>query len=790
MEETLSTTATAKSDLTKVGIKEIFFKYLRFLPLFVISVALSLIVAFLYLRYTTPVYQSSGSLVIKEDKKVDGNKLDELMSGGDVVNMQTEMEVLKSRPIMERVVSGFNMNFSYFAVGKVAETNIYTAAPFRVEAFELTDSARQFAMNIKFENTNSFRVDDELKSFTFGQLFKNSNGVFRLVKKEGIIGPEYSVRYASTTALANAFISALTITPKGNTNILIITAQATNPQLAADLVNRLMREYSLYSLEEKNETVNQQIDFIEGRLAVVDDELDSITTARLNYQKANNLIDFEAQSSEYFDRIRGLSEQMAEQSAQAEIAQTVEYYLRNSQNDFNTTPSTLGITDVTLNTLIAAYNVVQLERKALLDRLIPPNNPQVKAKELEIEQLRRNALENLGNIRRSYAASINGLKAKNTQAQTGIRLLPEKQQRLLEIERQQATKQAVYNILLEQKERSSITLAATTSNIRVVGNAIANTLPVAPNRRTIQLMAVLIGLMLPAIFIIVLELLNDKITSRNDIERITDITILGEVGHSFAKEPLIVKPNNRGFVAEQFRIIRSNLQYVINNIANPVILVTSSFSGEGKSFISVNIGGVMALTGKRTIILEFDIRKPKILSHLNLPKKPGLTNYLLGKIKLEELPVPVPGMDNLFVLACGPVPPNPAELLLDPKFNELFAYLKSNFDVVVMDTAPVGMVSDALTLSPYADATLYIARQGHTYKKQVGLIDDFYRQHKLPKVSLILNDVKATAGYGGYGYGYGYGYNSGYFDDEEAQSPSFMSRWFGWVKASKKKKMA
>jgi capsular exopolysaccharide synthesis family protein len=248
---------------------------------------------------------------------------------------------------------------------------------------------------------------------------------------------------------------------------------------------------------------------------------------------------------------------------------------------------------------------------------------------------------------------------------------------------------------------------------------------------------------------------------------------------------MVVKANNRGIVAEQFRIIRSNLQYVLTNIQKPVILVTSSFSGEGKSFVSTNLGAVMALANKKTIILEFDIRKPKVLSHLGIPKQPGITNYLLGSISLEQLPIPVPNYENLFVLACGPVPPNPSELLLDPKIGELFSYLKENFDVVIVDTAPVGMVSDALTLSKFADATLYITRQGHTYKKQITLLDEFHTQRKLPKMSIILNDVKLQTGYGYYGYGrYGYGYGqsskSGYFSDEERPN-GFMRKWFGWL---------
>ena len=203
----------------------------------------------------------------------------------------------------------------------------------------------------------------------------------------------------------------------------------------------------------------------------------------------------------------------------------------------------------------------------------------------------------------------------------------------------------------------------------------------------------------------------------------------------------------------------------------------------------------MALAGKKTVVLEFDIRKPKVLSHLGMSKRPGITNYLLGKVSIEELPVQVPDYENLFVIPCGPIPPNPSEMLLDVRITELFDYLKLNFDTVIVDTAPVGMVSDAQTLSKFADATLYIVRQGHTYKKQIGLIDELFRQGKLPKVSLILNDVKLKAGYGYYGYGrygYGYGYGSGYFVDEETPPPSLMSTWLGWIglngKHKKKKK--
>ncbi|MEO5562855.1 MAG: CpsD/CapB family tyrosine-protein kinase, partial [Chitinophagaceae bacterium] len=304
------------------------------------------------------------------------------------------------------------------------------------------------------------------------------------------------------------------------------------------------------------------------------------------------------------------------------------------------------------------------------------------------------------------------------------------------------------------------------------------------------------GIGLPALLIFIGEVVNDKITTRFDIERLTLAPVLGEVGHSYSDKTLIVSKTSRSMVAEQFRIIRSNLQYVLPKIDNPIILITSSVSGEGKSFVSINMGSVMALAGKKTIILEFDIRKPKVLSGLGLSRKTGISNYLLGKSELKDLIVQVPEQPNLFVLPCGPIPPNPSELLLDAKVSEMFAQLREEFDVIFIDTAPVGMVSDAMTLGKFADCTLYLVRQGHTFKKQITLIDEFYKEKKLPKVSIVINDVKLKPGYGyygygRYGYGYGYGQKSSYYEEEAPPANSlekFLNRMDirKWFKKSKR----
>jgi capsular exopolysaccharide synthesis family protein len=267
----------------------------------------------------------------------------------------------------------------------------------------------------------------------------------------------------------------------------------------------------------------------------------------------------------------------------------------------------------------------------------------------------------------------------------------------------------------------------------------------------------MIGILIPVGIITARELLRDKVANRADVEKRTSAPILAEIGHSDDDHTLVVTRNSRRFIAEQFRILRSNLKYMTTKKENPIIMVTSSFSSEGKSFISTNVAAVLALSGKKTVLMEFDIRKPKVLEGLGMKRKMGITNYIIGRAKIDDIIMQVPGFDNFFVIACGPIPPNPAELLLDSKLEDLMREIRERFEVVVMDTAPVGLVSDSVTLGRFADCTLYVIRQGHTYRKILRLVDDLYIEKKLPGISLVMNDVKLEGGYySGYYGGYGY----------------------------------
>lgn len=776
-----------RKELWNLSFRDLFYKYVRFLPLFVLSVALSLLVAFLYLRYTIPIYNVGGTMNIKvEQQGRSSDIIEDVLANNKAQNILSEIEVLKSSPLMQRVVDSLKLQFSYYIKGKIKKNvNIYRQGPFIVEALQIADSSRSFSMKIKFLNENQIRINDEVTA-SFGQGFKNSNGVFRIVRTGGNISSnDYSVIWQPTAIAAGAYAGGIYVVPKTpGTGILSIGMRTPNPLLGADIINRLMLEYGSYSIEEKKQSSGQILDFIDGRLADYGERLDSLQGDLLDYQLRNNLIDQEAQSTKGWTVLSETDKAINEQTERLNISSIVDEYLKDKRNEFSKVPSTLNIDDITFTQLVTEYNKAQIDRQLLLNSNVPVNNPVVKEVEGQIEKLRTSILENIRNIKSSMNGSISRLRSLSSQNQVQLRAMPAKVKELAEKKAQVESNQAMYKILQEKREETAISQASTIASSNIINQAFPSTTPIKPNKRAIQILAILLGISLPALFIFAGEVLNDKVTTRFDIEKITQVPILGEIGHSYSENTLVVSKSTRSMVAEQFRIIRSNLQYVLNTKEKPCILVTSSFSGEGKSYVSTNMGAVLALAGKKTIVLEFDIRKPKVLSGLGISKGPGITNFLVGKGELVNMIKSVPEHENLFVLGCGPVPPNPSELLLDSRLDEMFAWLKENFDVVIIDTAPVGMVSDAMTLGKFADCTLYLVRQGHTFKKQVALIDEFYKDQKLPKVSIIINDVKLKPGYGYYGYGrygYGYGYGYGSYYEEETPPQNFSEKILNWL---------
>lgn len=766
---------------SNVNIKELLFKYLHFSWLFILTIILALTVAWVYLRYTKPMFNVSSTLLIRSDNMNRGggginsqDMFSDIALFQSTTNKQNEILILTSRTMMERVVRALGLQKKYEVIANVKTVDVFPENPFELEIISKQDSLTGFGFEFHFSRDwRTFRIGEDKKEWSIGEEVELNHMKFRLLLRETIYRNleyrDFRFRWMTPQDAAIAYSSGLSVKPANDlSNVLSLNYTNENPVLGTAILNQLMVQYNNAAIEDKNEMNRKILTFINDRLSLVESQLDSVESNFQLFRTNKDVINLPAQTEMYFGNATELNTSLRQQEVQLQIVQLLEQYINQPANRASLVPSTLGLEDPTLIQLTAAYNKLVSDRLAELQTGATVNNPVVKNIEKNIEEARVKMLQNLANIKQVYRNNINTINAQNKEIRRQITSIPEKERQSREKARQQEIKQNLYLYLMQKREESQIAQASTIAGSRILDLALPVFNQVSPVSSKVYSLALLFGLVLPIVIIYLRDLMNDKVITRHDITKVTNAPVLCEVGHSDEEKVLLFPDNSRSIVAEQMRILRSNLRFILREkFENPTILITSSFSGEGKSFISTNLAATLAVSGKRTVILEFDLRKPKILAGLGIPKGHGITNYLIGSAQLTELAKPVPKVEGLFVIPCGPVPPNPSEILLNTKIDELFAWLKQNFDAIVIDTAPVGLVSDSFTLSQYADSTIYVIRQRYTFKKQVNFIDELYSQNKLPDMGLLINDVitegsKGYYGYGGGKYGYGYGYGYGY----------------------------
>ena len=768
--------------------REFLLKYIYLIPWVVVTVSIALGVAYTRLRYINPIYSASGKVLIKQDRPSGLNSgsggSNQLI--GDVVatsvnsrSMDDQMELIKSTAMARMVVRNVSLQQSYYYKGSVRNTLVHhSASPVQLNILSLADSTNGMSLVVKVMSKETFSVNENTAPIRFGTLFQLPQGSFVLDKKFGDISPttEFICTWTPEEPLARGLAGSINVgvATKGG-NVLNFAYYSENHLVAQDVVNGFLKAYQDYSLQDKREGSLSALSFIENQLAQVKGDLSNVEGNLQQFREDNKVIAPEAQATSSFAEAKGSDKQIMEQSIKIRFIDYMINFIKDPKNSYRSIPMVSMVNEASVGSIIADYNKQQLQREISL-QTIPKDNPIIRDMELSMGKVRNEIVMTLIQLKETMNEALKGFQEVELEANSELRSLPRKQRQLLDISRQQQVIQELYSSLVQRKIQISISSASTLSNIQILEPGFSGGWPVSPNPRSFYMTALFIGLAIPIGVAVLRELLNDKVNNKGDIDKFTSAPLLGEVGHSEEKESLIITGSDRKFISEQFRIIRANLQYVLPRQAKSTILVSSSMSGEGKSFVATNMAGVMAISGKKTVILEFDIRKPKILKGLGIDRKnvKGITNYLMGKATIDDIIMPVAQMENLYVIGCGPIPPNPAELILDPRMDDLFREVKERFDIVVIDTAPVGLVSDAVELGKYSDASVYIVRHDYTYKKQVQLVEELYKGGKLPHLSIVINDVQAALGYGkyygyvSYGYiGYGYGserYISNYFD--------------------------
>jgi capsular exopolysaccharide synthesis family protein len=783
------------------GPKEFIFKYLRYLPIVILSASLFVFLAYLKIRYTTPIFKVQSSLLITSDANANPSmskdqRFQELFMASDALNLSNEVEVLRSRPVLQRVTRDLDLQTSYYGKGNVRSSLLYPLTPITLRMIQKQDPTAGFTCKVTLQEGDKFLFNENKTPVRFGDTIESGGDRFLFFRNKdanqyGNPGNVLEVTWLPVASMAEVLQASLKIAqPNDQSTILGLSYEGENSALGMNVINTLMAVYDTLVVEDKNRIAGNTLRFINDRLYELSDTIKGVQGVLTNFMVQNKVFDVENQSKNYLDKMGESARLKAEQEVKIRIVDFMLEYISNKKNTYELVPTNLGIEEPALLQLVSEYNRIQLERDKNV-KTSTPTNPLIVSMDQTLDKIRRDIYQALLNVKQAYMIASSKLELVDQELQSHVSSLPGKSLGLLNIERRQRILEELYSLLLQKKLEISLSSASTISNSRVVEPATASNLPVSPDKKKIYMLYFFIGVLIPVGFVAAREMLQDKVTSKADVEKYTTAPILGEIGHSDSKQALVVKHNSRRLISEQFRIIRTNLKYLISKVEKPVIMVTSSFSGEGKSFVSTNMGAVMALSGRKTVIMEFDIRKPKIVSGLDLKRKMGITNYIIGRASFEELLVKVEGVDDLYVIPCGPIPPNPSELLLDRRLDELMQEVKDHFDVVIMDTAPIGLVSDAVNLGRFADCTMYITRQGYTFRKQLGLVEDLYINKKLPKLCLLLNDVKAEGGYysgyygGGYGYygAYGYGKGSGYFEEDLNEHKRSLSgaikKWLG-----------
>ena len=788
-----------------IDVKELLFKYLIHWPWFVGAVVACLIAAWVYLHVSTPVYNISATVLIKDDKKggsagmlsgLESLGLDGMISSSQ--NIDNEIEVLRSKTIVKEVVEDLGLYISYTDEDEFPSRNMYKTSPVQVSLTPQEADLLEEPMIVKMalQPQGSMDVTVKIDDDEYQKHFEKLPAVFPTDKgtlaffltpdsvlsskrtSEETTASEKTTRNITATinkplAVAKWCCKNMTIEPTSKTtSVAVISLKNSNVQRGKDFINKLLEMYNINTNNDKNEVAQKTAEFINERISIISKELGSTEKDLESFKRGAGITDLTSDAQIALTGSAEYEKKRVENQTQINLLQDLQKYMRNE--GYEVLPSNIGLQDLNLAAAINRYNDVLVERKRLL-RTSTENNPTIINLDTSISAMKENVQVSLDRVLRGLFITKADLDREASRYSRRISEAPGQEREFVSIARQQEIKAGLYLMLLQKREENAITLAATANNAKIIDEAIADDAPVAPRSKITYLIALILGVGIPVGVIYLLELTKFKIEGRADVEKLTSAPIVGDIPLTDEKQGAIaVFENQNNLMSETFRNVRTNLQFMLGN-DKKVILVTSTVSGEGKSFISGNLAISLSLLGKKVVIVGLDIRKPGLNKVFNISKREqGITQYLANPEKnLMDLVQLSDVSKNLYILPGGTVPPNPTELLARDGLDKAIETLKKNFEYVILDTAPVGMVTDTLLIGRVADLSVYVCRADYTRKNEYTLINELIDGNKLPNLCTVINglDLKKRKygyyyGYGKYGkyYGYGkrYGYGYGY----------------------------
>jgi capsular exopolysaccharide synthesis family protein len=746
--------------------REWFFKFLAFWPLLLSLIVISVLGAWLYLRYSVPVYNISASILVKDEQRGLGESelfeaLD-LFGGKKIVD--NEIKIIQSKSIARQVVENLHLYAPVMVEGRVQEQSAYLHSPLKI-AVKHTDAIKSVdkvyfsfdsTSNVVLVNDNKFPINQWV-STQYGDLLFYKNPHY----KGGLSESPYYFSLENVKRATNDLLSRMSVKASSKTSTVIdLKLNDEVPRRGEDILNELIKVYNNAAIQDKNILAANTLQFVEERLKYVVGELDSVEGALQRFKTINKITDISSEGQIFLETVSVNDQKISDISMQLAVLDQIEDYVKRKEGKGSIVPATLGVNNPLLTSLLEKLNLTELEY-GRIKKLIPESHPDAISLQDQSIKLRSDILENIHTQRNGLIAGKRDLTQTNNRYSSILRTIPQKERLLLDISRQQAIKNNIYTFLLQKREEAAISFASTVPDSRIIDNADSSLLPVSPRKKMVYLFALVSAFGLTIAYIVLRDLFNNTIQSREDIEKITSIPILGEVNFDKTGKSLVMSENRGSYIAEQFRHLRTSLSYLGINDKQNKIIITSSISGEGKSFITANLGISLAMAGKKVVLVELDLRKPKLAESFGLARKNGISNYMISTRSIEEI-IQKSEIENLDLISSGPLPPNPGELLLKNQIHVLFDILSKTYDIVLIDLPPIGPVSDALVLVPYADAILYIVRDEKTPRQQIKNLDKLVKNNTMQKTSLIYNGVKRD-GWKKYGYGYGYG---GYHSSE------------------------
>lgn len=758
---------TSTRQTLSIDYKRIFFRALTYWYFLALSLAVGLVSAYLINRYSTRIYPVRASIIIRQgEDRSDARFLYNNPLVNPYRNFYNELYVLRSYPIVQKTVEELSLYIMITKEGSIKSSEFYKLLPIEIEVLDSLKSIQHNSFvfePISNDRFNCSPIGDDLpaKSFAFGEAF-NCNGISLRIKRVGDLQKWMNARYdvtIQTPEEATAYFVDRLKASWAEQGASVVNLEISGPIASknADFLTQLIKSYQQFDLNKKNMSADRSIDFIDRQLTTIQDSLADAEQALENFQEKNSVGDLSEEASRIYMRLQELEINLAAYRVQDKYYSYLEKYLNEtSDGDQVVLPTAFGIYDPVLNALLAELVELQLNVKLMPKKEL--SNPLVSGSKERIKEIKANVKQSIDNLKAATKIQNEQNLQQVTALERQLKQLPDAERKLVNLKRSYTLNEGLYVFLMEKRAEAGISRASNSTDIMVV-NPPKRGGATTPKGSQNYTLGFVFGLLFPFAIFFLSEVLNDKIQSKEDIEKITSIPFIGGIGHNMLTSSLVVHERPKASLSESFRALRSNLNYFTQGLDKKVFMITSSLSGEGKTFTTINLATVFALSGKKTIIVGADLRRPKIFGDFGLRNEKGLSTFLSGMCTREEI-IQETQIENLHLVSGGPVPPNPSELIMNPRMSELFHYLKEQYDFILVDTPPIALVSEAFELSEFADHSIFLVRQSYTPKAVLKNLDEYYRIGKLKKMSIVFNDIHRS-GFG-YGYGYGYGYHYGY----------------------------